>query len=173
MIRPIVKVMPSPFNFMGLIAACLTAATVPHWWSEIFLILSLVLGGFKGRWIWLQSPTSKLGATISSIMNRITEVFWAITFYRLGTPLTWVFAFAALAVFQEYAKARIASTGLQNNDLASLVNRQTRASFLFIVILVYQYSHSHTWVTAIAVVLTFLQALSFFLLLRAVFKQLR
>ena len=157
---------------MGLIAACITAATVPHWWSEIFLILSLVLGGFQGRWITLRSPTSPFGTTISSVMNRVTEVFWAIAFYRLGTPLTWVFAFAALAAFQEYAKAKITAIGTQNIDLDPIVNRQTRASFLFIAILIYQYSSSHSWVTAVAALLTVVQALSFLLLLRVSYKRL-
>jgi len=106
-------------------------------------------------------------------MNRITEVFWAIAFYRLGTPLSWVFAFAALAAFQEYAKAKIISIGVQNIDLHSIVNRQTRASFLFIAILIYQYSPSHSWVTAVAALLTVVQALSFLLLLRVAFKRLR
>jgi archaetidylinositol phosphate synthase len=171
--RPIVKIMPSSYNFMGLLAACITAATVPHWWSEIFLILSLLLGGFKGHWITLRSPTSALGTTISSVMNRITEVFWAIAFYRLGTPLTWVFAFAGLAAFQEYAKAKITSIGIQSIDVNTMVNRPTRSSFLFMAILIYQYSPSHTWITAIAAVLTFVQALSFLLLMRVAFKQLR
>jgi archaetidylinositol phosphate synthase len=172
MIRSILKTIRIPYNFIGLIAAYATAATVPHWWSEPFLVLSLLLVRIHGGLVTYQSPISQLGVTISSMTNRITEVFWAIAFYRLGAPLTWVFAFASLAAFQEYAKARIASIGTQNIVLDTLANPHTRASFLFIAILIYQFTASHTWIAALAASLTLLEALSFILLLRSAYKKL-
>ena len=164
--------MPNLLTLMGVLAACVTAVTAPHWWSAIFLVLSLLLSGIDGSSVFPQYSTSNMSATLDSIADRISEIFWAIAFYRLGVPVAWVFAFAGLAAFQEYAKARLASVGTRNVGLVTLSDRPVRASFLFIAILVYQFTSSHTWVTALAAGLTLMQAVSFFLLLRFAYKQL-
>jgi archaetidylinositol phosphate synthase len=150
-------------NWVGLLAAGLTAAAAPHWWSAIFLILSLAFS---------RANAGPLGSTISSVVNRIAEVLWAVTFYRLGVSLTWVFAFASLAAFQEYAKARLASSGIDWAGRLNQADRPIRAGFLFLAIFTYQFDPSHSGVTAIAIGLTLVQILSFFLLLRYAFKHL-
>lgn len=173
MIRAIWRILPNLLTFIGVLAAGFTAATAPHWWSAIFLILSLLLGGVDGDVAIFQNAANRMGATLDSVADRISEIFWAIAFYRLGVPVAWVFAFAALAAFQEYAKTRLASIEIQNVRLVTLVDRPVRASSLCIAILVYQFTSSHTWVTALAVGLTVLQAVSFLLVLHFASKQLR
>lgn len=164
--------MPIFLTLVGVLSAGLTASTAPHWWSAIFLLVSLILGGADGSASYNQNSSSRLNLTLDSVLNRISEVLWAIAFYRLGGLAAWVFAFAALAAFQEYAKARLAASEMQNVHLVTLADRSVRAIFLFIAIFVYQLTSSPTWVTSLAIGLTVVQAISFLLLIRFAYKEL-
>ena len=170
--RAILRIIPNLFSFISVFVAGVTAATVPHWWSVIFLVFSLYLGGNGGRLANRQNRTSRMSLAVGAVSDRISEIFWAIAFYRIGAPLAWVLAFAALAAFQEYAKVRLASAMMQHVAFNTVAERPTRAGFLFIAILTYQITVSHAWMMALAAGLTLLQAVSFLLLLRFAYKQL-
>jgi hypothetical protein len=172
MMRSYEKVLPSAFNYIGLLSAGLTAATVPHWWSSIFLVLSLFLGGFNGRWVILANSPTPLGMTMSSVINRITEVFWAIAFYRLGAPLMWVFGFASLVAFEEYAKARLALVDEHKVNLVTLSDRTVRASSLLLAIILLHVTSSRNGVGVVVVAVTILQGISFILFIRFAYKQI-
>jgi archaetidylinositol phosphate synthase len=172
MTRGILRIWPTLATIMGLVAAAATAATSPHWWSAIFLVLSLLLSRFDKNSANYLDPKGRMRRTIDAIADRISDVFWAIAFYRLGVPVAWVFAFAALAVFQEYAKVRFTLVGMQHVGLVTMADRAVRAGFLFIAILLYQFTDLHMGVMGLAVGLTLLQTLSFLLFLRFAFKQL-
>jgi len=172
MIRPIARNLSVSGTFIGLLAACVTAATVPHWWSVAPLLLSLLLGGVDERAVSRRLVTDQLRSTLAAMADRISEVLWAVAFYRLGAPAASVLAFASLAAFQEYAKVRLASIGIGKTRLISMADRNVRGGSLFIAILLYQFAPAHTWVTGLAVAMTIVQAVSFIFLLRFAYKQL-
>lgn len=167
------RITPNIFAFVGLISAGLTAFSILHWWSAIFLVVSLFFGGVFSGDLVDQTLLNGFNATVDSVLNRISEVLWAIAFYRLGAPVAWVFAFAALAAFQEYAKARLVVDQLQNVRLVTLADRPVRAIFLLVAILAYQITASSSWVTSLAIGLTVMQATSFILFARFAYKELR
>lgn len=167
------RITPHIFTLIGVLTAGATAMTAPRWWSALFLLISLFCDGIGGSVAIFQNRTSRVAAILDAVADRISEAFWAIAFYRLGVPLAWVLSFAALAAFQEYARARLASAGIHVVGVVTPAERPVRASFLFIAILALQFTFTNAWVTPIAVVLTLLQAFSFLLLLRFASKQLR
>lgn len=167
------RIRPNLLTLIGMLAAVATATTAPRWWSALFLIVSLFCDGIDGSVAIFQNRANRMGATLDAVTDRISEIFWAIAFYRLGAPLVWVLGFAALAAFQEYARARLTSAGVDDVGVVTPAERPVRASFLFIAILAFQFRFAHAWVTPMAIGLTFLQAFSFLLVLRFASKRLR
>lgn len=166
------RIGPSVITLMGAIAAAATALFAPHWWIAPILAFSLICDGVDGSVAIIQNRVSKMGAVLDAIADRVAEIFWAVAFYRLGAPLTWVLALWLVASLQEYARARLASTGSDEVGIVTPAERPVRASFLFIAILAWQFRLTHEWVSALAISLTLLQFLSFILVFGLARKRL-
>ena len=164
---------PNVLTTIGVLSAGLTAITSPHWWALIFLALSLIADGIDGSVAIYTERTSATGAVWDGIADRISEALWAIAFYRLGVPLSWILALACFAGFQEYARARLASLGVADVGVITPGERPVRASFLTVAIVAFHISFSHNWPTAIAMVLTLVQIISFLLVLRFAVNSLK
>jgi len=162
------RITPNILTFLGVLCAGFTAATSPHWWCAVLLAFSLFFDGIDGSVAIIQNRASKLGATWDGLADRISEALWAVAFYRLGVPLSWVLIVSALAAFQEYARARMGSLGVHEVGVVTPAERPVRASFLFCAIVA-----PHAWATTFAIALGLLQALSFFLVVRFAFRKLR
>jgi CDP-diacylglycerol--glycerol-3-phosphate 3-phosphatidyltransferase len=160
-------------SLFGLILAGATALSSPHWWSAIFLALSMLGGGVAGNNAIPQSTVSKVGATYNSVADRLAEALWSLALFRLGAPLNWVLAWWALIAFQEYARARLGSDGVLEVGRIAPSERLVRASILFAAIMAWQFSFSHGWISAITVAATLLQAVSFVLIVRFAYKRLK
>lgn len=166
------RISPNAITFLGLVAAAGTALYSPHWWIAFTLLFSLLCDGIDGSTAILQNKVSKLGATLDSVSDRISEALWAVAFYRLGAPLTWVVALWIVAAFQEYSRARLGSEGIREIGVITPAERPVRAAVLFVAIFVARIPSPHNWLYAIAVFMTLLQAFSFGLILRFARKSL-
>ena len=107
----LLKVSPNVITVAGLALGALTWAKA-HYVSAIFLVLlSLIADGIDGSLAIVSKKTSLWGAALDSVIDRIVEFFWALTFYRIGAPVIVIgFAWVA-ALTQEYVRARAAGLG--------------------------------------------------------------
>ena len=136
LMRPFVvlKVSPHLITIFGVIASIATWLNAHHWYSALLLVLSLAADGVDGTLAVLRGVEGKWGAIIDALCDRISEVFWALTFYNLGAPVT-VIAFAWLAAgTQEYVRARMGGLGATAIEVVTIAERPVRASLLFIAL---------------------------------------
>jgi CDP-diacylglycerol--glycerol-3-phosphate 3-phosphatidyltransferase len=97
-----------------------------------FLILSLICDGVDGSVAIIGKRESALGAIADSIADRITEALWFIALYQWGIPAEFCLALFALALIQEYARARMASLGFAEIGVVTIAERPVRASAIAI-----------------------------------------
>ncbi len=97
-----------------------------------FLILSLICDGVDGSVAIIGKRESALGAIADSIADRITEALWFIALYQWGIPAEFCLALFALALIQEYARARMASLGFHEIGVVTIAERPVRASAIAI-----------------------------------------
>lgn len=161
------RISPNSLTLLGVASAIATAVISPHLWSLLFLLLSLILDGVDGSVAIIQKKASSRGAIWDAIADRISEICWAIAFYRIGIPLGWVLAAATLAAIQEYARARLSSAGVKEIGVVTPAERPVRASFLFCALIA-----PHAFVLPLLITLVFLQGVSFILVLRFAFSKL-
>lgn len=96
------------------------------------LILSLICDGVDGSVAIIGKRESALGAIADSIADRITEALWFIALYQWGIPAEFCLALFALALIQEYARARMASLGFAEIGVVTIAERPVRASAIAI-----------------------------------------
>lgn len=155
------RLSPNSVTYFGVVLAAGTAFYSPRWWIAILLLFSLLCDGIDGSIAIVQGRVTKLGATLDSVADRISEALWAIAFYRLGAPLTWVVAFWLIAALQEYARARLGSEGIRQIGVVTPAERPIRAIVLFVAIVAAQFDSTANWLNEIAIAVTLLQAFSF------------
>jgi len=96
------------------------------------LILSLICDGVDGSVAIIGKRESALGAIADSIADRITEALWFIALYQWGITAEFCLALFALALIQEYARARMASLGFAEIGVVTIAERPVRASAIAI-----------------------------------------
>ncbi|CAB4330242.1 unannotated protein [freshwater metagenome] len=161
------RITPNSLTLLGVVSAVATAIVSPHLWSVPFLALSLIFDGVDGSVAIIQKRVSSRGAIWDAIADRISEICWAIAFYRIGIPLLWILAAATVAAIQEYARARLSAAGVKEVGVVTPAERPVRASFLFCALIV-----PHAFSLPLLIALVFLQGLSFILVLRFAFSKL-
>jgi phosphatidylglycerophosphate synthase len=134
-------------------------------------VLSLFCDGIDGSLAMISEKSSTRGAMIDSIVDRLSEVFWALTFYRLGADfrliaLAWVLAFT-----QEYLRARGAGLGEREIGAVTIAERPVRASLLFIALIGYLLGFE--LVNILAAIWASMQLNAFVHLSRVFFKRLK
>jgi len=113
LMRPLalLKVSPHFITLIGVIASFGTWLSAHHWYAAILLALSLFADGVDGTLAVLRGVEGKWGALVDAASDRISEVFWALAFYKIGAPML-VIAVAWLAAgTQEYIRARMGGLG--------------------------------------------------------------
>jgi CDP-diacylglycerol--glycerol-3-phosphate 3-phosphatidyltransferase len=98
----------------------------------VFLVLSLICDGVDGSVAIISRKESQLGAVLDSIADRITEALWFFALYQWGIPPEICLALFALALTQEYARARMASLGFHQIGVVTIAERPVRASAIAI-----------------------------------------
>ncbi len=140
LIATLLRISPNSLTLLGLASAVMTALNATSWWAIFFLVLSLFCDGVDGSVAIFQKRESAWGATLDSVVDRISEAFWLYALYVIGIPAWLVITLWSVAAFQEYARAKLASLGVHEIGVVTPTERPVRASFLFVTLLMYQLS---------------------------------
>ena len=140
LICTLLRISPNALTVLGLIGAVATAVTAQSAWAIVFLVFSLFCDGIDGSVAIFQHRESKFGATLDSVVDRISEALWFYALYAIGVPAWIPITLWSVAAFQEYARAKLFSLGVSDIGVVTPAERPIRASFLFIVLILNQLS---------------------------------
>jgi CDP-diacylglycerol--glycerol-3-phosphate 3-phosphatidyltransferase len=159
LICTLLRISPNALTVLGLIGAVATALTAQTAWAIFFLVFSLFCDGIDGSVAIFQHRESKFGATLDSVVDRISEALWFYALYAIGVPAWIPITLWCVAAFQEYARAKLISLGVSDIGVVTPAERPVRASFLFIVLILNQLSLPG--VTQLSIAFLVLQIYSF------------
>jgi CDP-diacylglycerol--glycerol-3-phosphate 3-phosphatidyltransferase len=140
LICTLLRISPNTLTMLGLLGAVATALTAQSPWAILFLVFSLFCDGIDGSVAIFQHRESKFGATLDSVVDRISEALWFYALYAIGAPAWIPITLWCVAAFQEYAREKLASLGVSDTGVVTPAERPVRASFLFIVLILNQLS---------------------------------
>ena len=140
LICTLLRISPNVLTALGLLGAVATAATAQTAWAILFLVFSLFCDGIDGSVAIFQHRESKFGATLDSVVDRISEALWFYALYAIGVPAWIPITLWSVAAFQEYARAKLVSLGVSDIGVVTPAERPVRASFLFVVLVLNQLS---------------------------------
>ena len=138
LICTLLRISPNALTMLGLLGAVATAVTAQTAWAILFLVFSLFCDGIDGSVAIFQHRESKFGATLDSVVDRISEALWFYALYAIGVPAWIPISLWSVAAFQEYARAKLVSLGVSDIGVVTPAERPVRASFLFIVLILNQ-----------------------------------
>lgn len=172
-VRPLAlaRISPHFLTIAGLLFGVLTWRQDSDIWALVFLALSLLSDGLDGSLAIMRNRQSQRGAALDSIVDRITEVFWALTFYRIGGHVEIVFLAWLFASTQEYARARMGGLGLRDVGVVTIAERPVRASLLAIALVAH--GLQLTFVGPLAVIWLGMQAWSLLSVMRFAYLRLK
>ncbi|CAB4971552.1 unannotated protein [freshwater metagenome] len=136
----------------------------------MLLITSLICDGVDGSLAIVTNKESKWGAAVDSIFDRLTEVFWALTFIAIGANQNVVMAAVLLAAVQEYLRARAAGLGLAEVGVVTIAERPVRAAILFVALVAAVLDLEI--INQIAIIWLVMQSISFLTISKNVYKRL-
>lgn len=171
---PLVKARVSP-NLLSVTApfvGLIFYLKIDSDWAIFLLVLSLLLDGIDGSIAILTKRTSKFGALLDGVMDRITEFFWALAFIKIGGPVLLVAIAAIFAFGQEYLRARSGGLGVNEVLVVTLAERPVRATMIFIPLIARLFQLQLA--SFFAILWSVMQTLSFiylFLVLRSRLRQ--
>lgn len=126
------KITPNTLTLLGVVSAVAALFYQRSVIALVFLVLSLICDGVDGSVAIISRKESKLGAVLDSIADRITEALWFLALYQWGIAPEICLALFALALTQEYARARMASLGFDQIGVVTIAERPVRASAIAI-----------------------------------------
>ncbi|TRZ55230.1 MAG: hypothetical protein D4S00_07420 [Streptomycetaceae bacterium] len=170
LIATLLRISPNVLTLLGLLSAAMTAFTATSWWAVLFLVFSLFCDGIDGSVAIFQKRESAWGATLDSVVDRISEAFWLYALYVIGIPAWLAIALWSIAAFQEYARAKLSSLGVRDIGVVTPAERPVRASFLFVVLIMHQLDLSGVVLLSCGFLL--LQVVSFIVVVRYARSQL-
>lgn len=138
-----IRVTPNALTYFGVLLGLALLAATSFDRAEntgqlllalTLLILSLIADGVDGSLALLTSRTSRYGAALDSIADRLVEFLWAMVFLNLGADLGVVLAAFLMAQIQEYIRARLGGLGIREVGIVTPSERPVRAIFLAIAI---------------------------------------
>lgn len=171
LIATLLRISPNALTMLGLISASMTALTATSWWALVFLVFSLFCDGIDGSVAIFQKRDSAWGATLDSVVDRISEVFWLFALYVIGIPAWLAISLWSIAAFQEYARAKLTSLNVSDIGVITPAERPVRASFLFVSLLMYQLKIPGIEILSLGFLAV--QVISFILVVRYAHSQLR
>jgi len=164
LICTLLRISPNALTLFGLLGAVATAVTSQSAWAILFLVFSLFCDGIDGSVAIFQHRESNFGATLDSVVDRISEALWFYALYAIGVSAWIPITLWSVAAFQEYARAKLISLGVSDIGVVTPAERPVRASFLFIVLILNQLSIPGA--TQISVAFLILQIYSFISVVR-------
>ncbi|CAB4607983.1 unannotated protein [freshwater metagenome] len=172
LVKPIakLKITPNMLSTFGLFFGVLLFFNAENNWAILLLITSLICDGVDGSLAIVTNKESKWGAAVDSIFDRLTEVFWALTFIAIGANQNVVMAAVLLAAVQEYLRARAAGLGLAEVGVVTIAERPVRAAILFVALVAAVLDLEI--INQIAIIWLVMQSISFLTISKNVYKRL-
>ena len=171
LVATLLRISPNVLTLLGLLAAAATALMATSWWAIFFLVFSLFCDGIDGSVAIFQKRQSAWGATLDSVVDRISEALWLYALYVIGVPAWLVITLWCLASFQEYARAKLVSLEIKDIGVVTPAERPVRAIFLFMVLLMWHLNIPGVPLVSVAFLL--LQTSGLLMVLRFAHSQLR
>lgn len=126
------RITPNVLTMLGVLSAVAMICNPQSAIALVLLVLSLTFDGIDGSVAIISGKESRLGAALDSIADRITEALWFFALYQWGIAPEICLALFALALTQEYARARMASLGFAEIGVVTIAERPVRASAIAI-----------------------------------------
>ena len=164
------KFTPNKLTFLGLVFGVLLFIYAQSPWAPILLIFSLICDGVDGSLAIFTSTTTRWGAILDSIIDRITEFFWILAIYKIGADERLLLVVVVIASIQEYTRARAGGLGMQQVGVVTFAERPVRASFIFTTFIAYAMSLSI--INQLVIIWLLLQLISFFMIIRFTYLKL-
>ena len=130
-----IRVTPNALTILGLVFGILLYMNSNAIWAPLILVISLICDGVDGSLAIITRQSSKWGALLDSVVDRLTEVFWVLALYSLGVDSKILITVLILASTQEYLRARVGGVGLKQVGVVTVAERPVRASFIFIALI--------------------------------------
>ena len=140
-VKPIskVRITPNILTMFGLFFGVILFLNANTSWASVLLVLSLICDGIDGSLAILTKKSTKWGAILDSVVDRLTEIFWVLALYKIGADLKLLVLVLLTASLQEYVRARSAGLGVSELGIVTFAERPVRASFVFIVFISLQF----------------------------------
>ena len=132
-----IRITPNALTILGLVFGVLLYMKANAIWAPLILVISLICDGVDGSLAIITGKSSKWGALLDSVVDRLTEVFWILALYSLGVDSKILIAVLILASAQEYLRARAGGVGLTQVGVVTLAERPARASFVFVALVAF------------------------------------
>ncbi len=158
------RVTPNALTILGLVFGILLYMNSNAIWAPLILVISLICDGVDGSLAIITRQSSKWGALLDSVVDRLTEVFWVLAIYSLGVDSKILITVLILASTQEYLRARAGGVGLKQVGVVTVAERPVRASFIFIALVAFNLNLEI--LNQITFVWLILQAISFLTVVR-------
>ena len=158
------RVTPNALTILGLVFGILLYMNSNSIWAPLILVISLICDGVDGSLAIITRQSSKWGALLDSVVDRLTEVFWVLALYSLGVDSKILITVLILASTQEYLRARAGGVGLKQVGVVTVAERPVRASFIFIALVAFNLNLEI--LNQITFVWLILQAISFLTVVR-------
>lgn len=171
LVATLLRISPNVLTLLGLLSAAMTALTASTWWAVLFLVFSLFCDGIDGSVAIFQKRDSAWGATLDSVVDRISEAFWLFGLYTIGIPAWLAICLWSISAFQEYARAKLVSLGISDLGVVTPAERPMRASFIFIILILELLNIPG--VLYVACIYLLIQIISFLMVIRYARVQLR
>lgn len=159
-----IRVTPNALTILGLVFGILLYINSSAIWAPLILVISLICDGVDGSLAIITRRSSKWGALLDSVVDRLTEVFWVLALYSLGVDSRILITVLILASAQEYLRARAGGVGLKQVGVVTVAERPVRASFIFIAMVAFNLNLEI--LNQITFVWLILQAISFLTVVR-------
>lgn len=172
-VKPIsrVRITPNILTMFGLFFGVILFLNANTSWASVLLVLSLICDGIDGSLAILTKKSTKWGAILDSVVDRLTEIFWVLALYKIGADLKLLVLVLLTASLQEYVRARSAGLGVSEVGIVTFSERPVRASFVFIVFISLQFDF--IIYNQIILFWLLLQLFSLFTLVRFTYSKLR
>jgi phosphatidylglycerophosphate synthase len=158
------RVTPNALTILGLVFGILLYMNSSAIWAPLILVISLICDGVDGSLAIITRQSSKWGALLDSVVDRLTEIFWVFALYSLGVDSKILITVLILASTQEYLRARAGGVGLKQVGVVTVAERPVRASFIFIALVAFNLNLEI--LNQITFVWLILQAISFLTVVR-------
>jgi CDP-diacylglycerol--glycerol-3-phosphate 3-phosphatidyltransferase len=131
--RPLAAVPPVVATALGLAvaAAAVAPAAAGGWWlvaAGLLIGLSGLLDSLDGALAISTGRASRRGFVLDSVVDRLSEVAYALTLWVAGAPGALVVAFGALCWLPDYLRARAGQAGVAETGAISVWERPTRVA---------------------------------------------